>query len=243
MQVAKKKTGREVWQSLKARFVGAERVRDARLQTLKAEFDALRMKEEETVDEFSGRLTAMSVRFSNLGGTLEESVMVKKLLDTVPERFIQIMAGIEQFCDLKTLAFERPLAGSEHLKSIPGGELVVRDLRILRHSSLKPSRRRDRRRRQARALAMEDRRVEAVGAEAMAVEVARVGVVGVVRRKAQRNVTRVTSSASNATPMGIMLIGVRGRRRSRRRITQGQRSSHQCCMLNSSCWIRYSANH
>ena len=31
MQVAKKKTGKEVWESLKARFVGTERVKDARL--------------------------------------------------------------------------------------------------------------------------------------------------------------------------------------------------------------------
>jgi hypothetical protein len=67
------------------------------------------MKEEETVDEFSGRLTTMSVRFGNLGGTLEESVTVKKLLDTVPERFIQIVAGIEQFCDLKTLVFDEAI--------------------------------------------------------------------------------------------------------------------------------------
>ena len=35
MQVAKKKMGKGVWDSLKARFVGAERVKDARLQTLK----------------------------------------------------------------------------------------------------------------------------------------------------------------------------------------------------------------
>jgi hypothetical protein len=95
MQVAMKKTGREVWEALKARFVGAERVRDARLQTLISEFDALGMKETETVDEFAGRLTAMSVRYGNLGGTLENSAMVKKLLNTVPERFIQCVAGIE----------------------------------------------------------------------------------------------------------------------------------------------------
>lgn len=95
MQVAKKKTGREVWQSLKARFVGAERVRDARLQNLKTKFNAMTMKEEETVDEFASRLTTMSVRYSNLGGSLEDSVMVKKILDTVPERFLQVVAGIE----------------------------------------------------------------------------------------------------------------------------------------------------
>jgi len=50
MQVAKKKTGKEVWDSLKARFVGADRVRDARLQTLKSEFDAVEMKEDESLD-------------------------------------------------------------------------------------------------------------------------------------------------------------------------------------------------
>ncbi|XP_066351663.1 uncharacterized protein [Miscanthus floridulus] len=106
MQVAKKKTGKEVWDSLKARFVGAERVKDARLQTLKAEFDALKMKEEETVDEFARKLTAMSVKYGNLGGTLEDVVMVKKLFDTMPDKFIHVIAGIEQFYNLQTLAFD-----------------------------------------------------------------------------------------------------------------------------------------
>ncbi|CAD6256234.1 unnamed protein product [Miscanthus lutarioriparius] len=85
MHVAKKKLGKEVWDSLKARFVGVERVKDAWLQTLKAEFDVLRMKEEETVDQFAGKLTAMSVRYNNLGSSLEDSEMVKKLFDTGPE--------------------------------------------------------------------------------------------------------------------------------------------------------------
>jgi hypothetical protein len=95
MQVLKKKTGKEVWNSLKARRVGAERVKDARLQTLKAEFDVLKMKEEETVDEFAGKLRAMSVKYGNLGGTLEDKAMVKKLFDTVPDKFIHVIARIE----------------------------------------------------------------------------------------------------------------------------------------------------
>jgi hypothetical protein len=43
-------------------------VKDARLQTLKAEFDALRMKEEEPLDQYAGKLTTMSVKYGNLGG-------------------------------------------------------------------------------------------------------------------------------------------------------------------------------
>jgi len=67
MQVAKKKSGKEVWDSLKARFVGADRVRDARLQTLKSEFDAVEMKDDDPLDQVVGRLTALSVKSSSLG--------------------------------------------------------------------------------------------------------------------------------------------------------------------------------
>jgi len=106
MQVAKKKTGKEVWECLKERFVGADRVRDARLQTLKCEFDALRMKDDEGVDQYASKISVMSVKYGNLGGTLDDQAMVKKLFDTVPDKYITVVAGIEQFFDLKKLVFE-----------------------------------------------------------------------------------------------------------------------------------------
>jgi hypothetical protein len=93
MQDAKK--GKEVWDSLKARFVGTDRVKEARLQTLKNEFDAMRMEEDEPLDQYVRKLTGMSVKYSNLDKTLDNTAMVKKLFDTVPERFINIVAGIE----------------------------------------------------------------------------------------------------------------------------------------------------
>ncbi|XP_066324239.1 uncharacterized protein [Miscanthus floridulus] len=48
----------------------------------------------------------MSVKYSNLGGSLDDAALVKKLFDTVPERFLNVVAWIEQFFDLKTLAFD-----------------------------------------------------------------------------------------------------------------------------------------
>ena len=106
MQVAKKKTAKEVWDCLKTRFVGVDCVRDARLQTLKAEFDAMRMGGGETLDQYVGRITATSVWYSALGSTLNDAAMVKKLFDTVPEKFVNIVAGIEQFYDLDDMLFE-----------------------------------------------------------------------------------------------------------------------------------------
>ncbi|XP_066354729.1 uncharacterized protein [Miscanthus floridulus] len=49
---------------------------------------------------------AMSVKYSNLGGTLDNVALVKKLFDTVLERFINVIVGIEQFYDLNKLPFE-----------------------------------------------------------------------------------------------------------------------------------------
>ncbi|KAH7853582.1 hypothetical protein Vadar_004367 [Vaccinium darrowii] len=106
LQVANKATAKEIWDCLKTRFVGADRVRDVRLQTLKSEFDGIRMKEDESVDQYAGKLSAMTVKFSSLGGSLDDAALVKKLFDTVPERFITVIAGIEQFYDLSTLVFE-----------------------------------------------------------------------------------------------------------------------------------------
>jgi hypothetical protein len=86
MQVAKKTTTKEVWDCLRARFIGADRIRDARMQSWKSDFYALRMQGE-TLDQYAGKFTGMSVRYSNIGGTLNDATLVKKLFDTVPDRF------------------------------------------------------------------------------------------------------------------------------------------------------------
>jgi len=136
LQVAMKRTGKEVWDSLKAQFVGEERVKEARLQTLKSEFDALRMKEEDMIDLYAGKLTGMSVRYANLGGSLDDTTLVKKMFDTVPERYINVIAGIEQFYDLKKIAFaeavgrlkafeERTRPGARGVKSDTGQVLLT----------------------------------------------------------------------------------------------------------------------
>jgi hypothetical protein len=90
MQVAKKTTAKEVWDCLKARFIGADHLRDARMQSLKSDFDALHMQEGETPDQYAGKLAGISVRYSSLGGTLNDATLVKKLFNTVPRSLPQL---------------------------------------------------------------------------------------------------------------------------------------------------------
>ena len=109
LQVASKKTAAEVWASLKARFVGADRVRAARLGTLRGEWELLRMASDESLDAFAGKIGGMAARFAGLGETLEDAALVKKLLDCVPDRLYAAVPGMEQFCDLETLLFDDAL--------------------------------------------------------------------------------------------------------------------------------------
>ena len=109
MQVSTKPTAREVWEALKTRFVGADRVRTARLATLKGEFDSLIMADGDALDEFAGKISAMAAWFASLWSTLDDAGMVKKLLDSVPDRLYPAVAGIEQFCDVADMPFEEAL--------------------------------------------------------------------------------------------------------------------------------------
>lgn len=107
LQVGELNTARKMWEAIKTRHVGAERVKDARLQTLTADFDRLTMKETETIDEFAGRLSEISSKSAALGEEIEEPKLVKKFLKSLPQKkYIKIVAALEQVLDLKTTGFE-----------------------------------------------------------------------------------------------------------------------------------------
>jgi hypothetical protein len=58
---------------------------------------------------YAGKISGMAARYASLGSTLSDADMVKKLLDTVPDRLYNAVAGIEQFCDPEKMAFEEAL--------------------------------------------------------------------------------------------------------------------------------------
>ena len=107
LQVGELNTAKKVWDAIKARYVGAERVKEARLQTLMAEFDRLKMKDIEKIDDFVGKLSEISSKSASLGEEIEEPKMVKKFLKCLPrKKYIHVVAALEQVLDLKTTTFE-----------------------------------------------------------------------------------------------------------------------------------------
>uniref|UniRef100_A0ACD5UVV1 Uncharacterized protein n=1 Tax=Avena sativa TaxID=4498 RepID=A0ACD5UVV1_AVESA len=80
LRVAEKETAAEVWAALRSMHVGAERVREARIQSLRSDFDALKMSCAESVDDFAAKFTTLVGRIRELGDPMEEKYVVKKLL-------------------------------------------------------------------------------------------------------------------------------------------------------------------
>nr|GEZ33134.1 hypothetical protein [Tanacetum cinerariifolium] len=69
----------------------------------------LHMKEDETIDTFTTKLTALVNKAASLGHTIEDSVVVRKLLNAVPDKFLQIVAPIEQYSDLDEMSVKEAI--------------------------------------------------------------------------------------------------------------------------------------
>ena len=107
LQVGDLDNAKKVWETIKARHMGADRVKEAGLQTLMAEFERLKMKDDDTIDSFVDKLSEIASKSSALGENIEETNLVKKFLSSLPrKKYIHIVASLEQVLDLKTTTFE-----------------------------------------------------------------------------------------------------------------------------------------
>ncbi|XP_076948289.1 uncharacterized protein LOC143620482 [Bidens hawaiensis] len=76
LQVGNLRMAKEMWEALKTRHLGAERVKEAKLQTLMSEFDGLKMKEARTIDDYAAMLSSYSSKAATLGEIFPEEKMI-----------------------------------------------------------------------------------------------------------------------------------------------------------------------
>ncbi|XP_074336000.1 uncharacterized protein LOC141673166 [Apium graveolens] len=121
LAIAEKETAKEAWEAIKTMCMGVERVQEARVQTLKGEFEYLMMKDSEKIEDFFLKLSGTVTNIRVLGEAMEESSVVRKILRAVPDKFLQIASNIEQFGDVKVMSVEEPVGGLKaHIKRMKG---------------------------------------------------------------------------------------------------------------------------
>ncbi|KAM0826297.1 hypothetical protein ACQ4PT_068956 [Festuca glaucescens] len=104
--LAVKDCAKTAWETIKTMRLGCERVREVKAQTRRREWEELRFKPNESIEDFSIRLTAIINDLELLGDLVEEYRAVLKYLRVVPKKYRPMVMAIEQTVDLRTLTIE-----------------------------------------------------------------------------------------------------------------------------------------
>ena len=104
------KSAKEIWDYLKSEYVGDERIRGMQVLNLIRDFELQKMKETESIKEYSDRLLNIANRVKLLGSTLLDSRIIEKILVTVPERFEATITTLENTKDLSKITLAELLS-------------------------------------------------------------------------------------------------------------------------------------
>lgn len=99
--ITEKETAKQIWDSMKTRFQGDEKVRNAQLQILRRDFEVLEMKSSESITDYFSRVVLVCNNMSNLGEGMEDAKIVEKILRTLPESWNFVVCSIEVSKDIK----------------------------------------------------------------------------------------------------------------------------------------------
>ena len=98
------KIAKEIWDYLKAKYEEDERIRRMKVLNLIRNFELQKMKESESVKEYSNRLLSIANKVRLLGSMLNDSRIVEKLLVTILEKFEATITTLENTKDLSKIS-------------------------------------------------------------------------------------------------------------------------------------------
>ena len=86
-KISSTETAKEAWIILQTTYEGTKAVKYSKLQRLTTSFKEIKMEEDELFDEFYAKLKDIMNSMFNLGETIPEPKIVRKVLRSLPERF------------------------------------------------------------------------------------------------------------------------------------------------------------
>ena len=108
---------KEAGESLESMRLGGDRMRKAKAQQLRREYEAIAFRDGEAIEDFALRLTSLVSQLAQVGVDIDEEAVVAKYLHVVPPRLAQIVLSIETLLDMSTLS----------IKDVTGRLKVVED--------------------------------------------------------------------------------------------------------------------
>ena len=102
---------KDAWEILKTTHEGTSKVKSSRLQLLTTQFENLKMKEDENIQDLHMNILDMANSFESLGEKMSDEKLVRKILRSLPKRFDMKVTAIEEAQDISNMKVDE-LIGS-----------------------------------------------------------------------------------------------------------------------------------
>ena len=99
-KISSTKIAKDTWTILETTYEGTKAVKTVKLQRLTSSFEEILMEEDETFDKFYAKLEDIVNSAFNLGESIVEPKIVRKILRSLPERFRAKITAIEEVKDI-----------------------------------------------------------------------------------------------------------------------------------------------
>ncbi|GAU43011.1 hypothetical protein TSUD_28300 [Trifolium subterraneum] len=101
-----RETVKDIWDAMKMKYQGSNKVRRAQLQALRREFEILAMGENEPVNDYFARTLTIANKMTSFGERIEQVTVVEKVLRSMPSKFNYVVCSIEQSNDVTSLSID-----------------------------------------------------------------------------------------------------------------------------------------
>ena len=99
-KISSMKVAKEAWTILETTYEGSKAVKTMKFQRVTSSFEEIRMEKNEIFDELYAKLKDIVNSAFNIGESIAESKIVKKILRFLPERFYAKITAIEEVKDI-----------------------------------------------------------------------------------------------------------------------------------------------
>jgi hypothetical protein len=115
-KVAHCKSAKDIWDKLRNIYKGYSKIKAAKLQTYRGQFEQLNMKEDEDITDYFLQVDETVNAIIGLGEEIEESVIFQKVLRSLPMRFNPKISALEERADLKSISMDELHGILQHMR-------------------------------------------------------------------------------------------------------------------------------
>ena len=115
-KISSTEIAKKAWTILQTTYEGTKAVKNSKLQKLTTSFEEIKMEEDESFDKFYAKLKDIVNSIFDLGETIPEPKVVRKVLRSLPKRFHAKITAIEELKDIDKIPLTKLIGNLQTYK-------------------------------------------------------------------------------------------------------------------------------